>query len=1398
MNLAYTSTPPPLAQFHNQPTASQPDQIPIDPALVLPQIDPAILADQNGVSSPSQLAPQPQFPYYSGQHLQHPEHAQQPEQAYAYQQSSPLPSHRFDSEPRQYSQGPQGDPFAPPPPSHYIPLEPEPAPVPTKPTRRKRRHPHPDHCATCDGDNSRNKQDIPEEMVTCVECSRNEHPSCLSLEFPPYLPWRCTECKICEICKDKGDDAKIMFCDHCDRGWHRDCLTPPLDETPQGKWHCPECPPVGAMPPMDIATGHPPFTVDHNGQHHPQHPPPFPMHNPVQPFPYPDQVDSPHPGAFAPHLPQHMYPGRLPPPPPNGVYQTPGMPNGTVAHEPIAEYAMMAEVPRASSVASSSRSGLRGIGRPRKSTAKGKAKAREAANLFTDEEDGGGNMNGKGSGQELNNNAETPSPGTRRINRSSGRKLRAVKEELVSDGHVDGADDEGSAGEEDIEGRQGDEGESQDDEADGEGEDEEPAEEEPNTPRPTKRIKLSHKSRSSKSRSKAALKVNATPKSRSKARPIRQPKHPPNQPSSPTPERPLPRVRLRLTVKGKERDTDAEQPKGLFDDLLAEADRDVTRTNILESDKAKFERSRLIAEEKLAPPPRPPSPDEVDPPIPGPSRPLRSSHHHHLHPPISTSHSFATLPTPAGASASPVPSTPGGADPNHTHASSGSILRIQTIRFGPWDIQTWFDAPFPEEYASIPDGRLWICEFCLKYMKSRFGAQRHKLKCKVRHPPGDEIYRDGVVSIFEVDGRKNKIYCQNLCLLSKMFLDHKSLFYDVEPFLFYVVTVTDDLGAHFVGYFSKEKRCSKDYNLSCIMTLPVRQRQGWGNLLIDFSYLLSKKEQRAGSPEKPLSGLGALGYRNYWTLAVMRFLATAPEMDHDLRLEDISTGTSMTIEDICNTLNHLNLLTLRETTPPTPARARPSPGQSIKFVKGRKNGIARRALQRTQTQDSSAGAHDDANGNKGPFVAPKSYAITWDREAAMEHMRVWEAKGYVTLKPEKLKWTPFLVGREPKVGLGVADGSVLEVGAHQAEPVAGGAGQDRRSDEPSAAPMPDLFSPELIPAKDSLDLQAVSEALPSPTSLVLELPTTTPAPTRSLRNRSQPSPVVAPSTPASVLRPRRAGMITRTASRGPKADDVVMEEASPLTRKSTQRRGRPAQPSTPSPVSLRPRVSSPLEQQQQEEDDEALAARLSLEEQRPMRALRSRQNSSQITPQVQSVQIVQTLKQKPVVRKASSRRSASPRKRRRVESSPEEDAERSRSSDEVPMQVDTPQQVVALSASPLPDAVMNGVHDRARVVSRESNAPSGSPFDESKLLELVAAAECMQKLPITDEHRAPAESREETPPPPPPVMVCGDGEGMMVDDEGLSDADADADADADGEYEEDAEGEPDTEEVFLM
>jgi hypothetical protein len=38
------------------------------------------------------------------------------------------------------------------------------------------------------------------------------------------------------------------------------------------------------------------------------------------------------------------------------------------------------------------------------------------------------------------------------------------------------------------------------------------------------------------------------------------------------------------------------------------------------------------------------------------------------------------------------------------------------------------------------------------------------------------------------------VYCQSLCLLSKLFLDHKTLYYDVDPFLFYVLCEVDEDG----------------------------------------------------------------------------------------------------------------------------------------------------------------------------------------------------------------------------------------------------------------------------------------------------------------------------------------------------------------------------------------------------------------------------------------------------------------------------------------------------------------------------------------------------------------------------------------------------------------------------
>uniref|UniRef100_W5MAL7 histone acetyltransferase n=1 Tax=Lepisosteus oculatus TaxID=7918 RepID=W5MAL7_LEPOC len=226
------------------------------------------------------------------------------------------------------------------------------------------------------------------------------------------------------------------------------------------------------------------------------------------------------------------------------------------------------------------------------------------------------------------------------------------------------------------------------------------------------------------------------------------------------------------------------------------------------------------------------------------------------------------------------------------------------IEFGKYEIQTWYSSPYPPEYSRLQ--KLYLCEFCLKYMKSKHILQHHSKKCGWFHPPANEIYRKNNISVFEVDGNVSKIFCQNLCLLAKLFLDHKTLYYDVEPFLFYILTKNDEKGCHLVGYFSKEKLCQQKYNVSCIMIMPQYQRQGFGRFLIDFSYLLSRQEGQAGSPEKPLSDLGRLSYLAYWKSVILEYLYH--HRHARISIKGVSRATGMCPHDIATTLQHLNMI----------------------------------------------------------------------------------------------------------------------------------------------------------------------------------------------------------------------------------------------------------------------------------------------------------------------------------------------------------------------------------------------------------------------------------------------------------------------------------------------------------
>ena len=71
-------------------------------------------------------------------------------------------------------------------------------------------------------------------------------------------------------------------------------------------------------------------------------------------------------------------------------------------------------------------------------------------------------------------------------------------------------------------------------------------------------------------------------------------------------------------------------------------------------------------------------------------------------------------------------------------------------------------SPFPKEYwEESPVECIYFCEFTLRFFRTKKELARYQSKPGLpRHPPGNEIYRDRKVSMFEIDGAVEKTYCQ--------------------------------------------------------------------------------------------------------------------------------------------------------------------------------------------------------------------------------------------------------------------------------------------------------------------------------------------------------------------------------------------------------------------------------------------------------------------------------------------------------------------------------------------------------------------------------------------------------------------------------------------------------------
>lgn len=125
----------------------------------------------------------------------------------------------------------------------------------------------------------------------------------------------------------------------------------------------------------------------------------------------------------------------------------------------------------------------------------------------------------------------------------------------------------------------------------------------------------------------------------------------------------------------------------------------------------------------------------------------------------------------------------------------------------------------------------------------------------------------------------------------------------------------------------------------------------------------------------------------------------------------ISGATSMTIPDIVTTLREQNMLTADDKPhsplPRSPAGAKGKNGN--KSIRPRARSQLFGHTRRNSSRKLNSAKED---GNSEPSIPPAgSYTIHWDRAEVDAYLARWHGKGYLALKPHRLKWSPYLLAR---------------------------------------------------------------------------------------------------------------------------------------------------------------------------------------------------------------------------------------------------------------------------------------------------------------------------------------------------------------------------------------------------
>ena len=466
---------------------------------------------------------------------------------------------------------------------------------------------------------------------------------------------------------------------------------------------------------------------------------------------------------------------------------------------------------------------------------------------------------------------------------------------------------------------------------------------------------------------------------------------------------------------------------------------------------------------------------------------------------------------------------------------------------------------------------------------------------------------------------------------------------------------------------------------------------------------------------------------------------------------DISNATSMTIEDVYNTLCTQGLIDVFAV--PTP---KPLPGQSIKLVKNRKTMVARRHLIRSQTND------DDVT--KGPFVPPSQYEIHWDPGYVKSYLDKWEEKGYMKIKPDRLKWSPFLLARVKK--------SDADAGLMLDADVIGRIPEKDNPGPASASSVPETPAPITPIDVGSNNDETISAPVPrSPEKRTHSPEQSTLRRLRSQNRTSNDS--VGPKssfTPSRYLRgPGVSGSPPNTMPTPSRASSASVSPSKPPRTPKPRERGHPSHIKNADSSMKEDQPPVSVHDDVDEDADAALAARLAEEESRPKRLLRSRSGTGTL-----STFEFTLLPSRPGMTRLP------PRKRRRVES---------------------PTTIDELLAPPEPlreTGVNNGVtcgDEEAHSELDDADTPltvvtsrHSAPSDDTVVASAAMAPGVTESikedtnLPLAVDLKA--MDVDESPAAAMEVVVADLG--------GDADADGETDADAEGEDDDlDAEGEPD-------